>query len=366
MEFLADYGLFFAKTLTIVVALAVIITLIAASSLKGHGQSKGHIEVTKLNEKLDDIVEGIKSVVLPADELKLAEKARKKEEKEEKKRSKAKLKAAKKQLASSTENDNEEPNSTEAPAKRLFVTDFDGDIKASATEELRQVVTAILSLANQNDEVVVRLESQGGMVHSYGLASSQLRRITDKGIPLTVCVDKVAASGGYMMACVANKIMSAPFAIIGSIGVVAQLPNFHRLLKKNNIDYEMFTAGEYKRTITMFGENTEKGRKKFVEDLEDTHELFKDFIKDNREAVNVDDVATGEIWFGKRALDKNLIDGLQTSDQYLLEACDSSEVFEIKFVEKKSIAEKLGLNVEAALEGAFTKILQKLNTRIFN
>jgi len=360
LEFLYEYGLFFAKSVTIVIAIGAVVAVIAATSLKSHGHSKGHIEVSKLNEKYEDIVEGIKSVVIDEETLKLEEKERKKQAKIDKKAAKTKAKAEKKNKTELVE------NTEENVKKRVFVTDFDGDIKASATEELRKVVTAILSLASEHDEVVVKLESQGGMVHSYGLASSQLSRITAKGIPLTVCVDKVAASGGYMMACVANKIISAPFAIIGSIGVVAQLPNFHRLLKKNNVDYEMFTAGEYKRTITMFGENSEKGRKKFVEDLEDTHVLFKDFIRENRSVVDVDAVSTGEIWFGTRALDKKLIDEIQTSDQYLMDACVDSDVFEITYIEKKSLPEKFGLSVESALDNVFTKTLQKLNNKIFS
>ena len=249
---------------------------------------------------------------------------------------------------------------------RIFVIDFDGDIKASATEGLRQVITGILSLAQKTDRVVVRLESQGGMVHSYGLASSQLARITEKGIPLTVCIDKVAASGGYMMACVANQIVAAPFAIIGSIGVVAQLPNFHKLLQKNDIDYELLTAGEYKRTLTMFGENTEKGRSKFVEDLEDTHELFKSFITEHRGQVDIDAVATGEIWFGSRALAQKLVDDIQTSDQYLLDRCEEADVFEVEYVQKKSLQEKLGIGVEHAAENILTNLLHKMNFRFFS
>ncbi len=390
MEFLFDYGLFLAKTVTLVIAIVAVVAVVAASSMKLQGQEKGHIEVSKLNDKFEDVVSSIKSVVLDNELLKVEQKEHKKQEKEQKKKAKALAKKNKKkkiekieekpvekvaedesaQQAESSEEiaqaETTVDQTEDSYKKRVFVTDFDGDIKASDTESLRKVVTAIVSLATEKDEVVIRLESQGGMVHSYGLAASQLARITAKSIPLTVCVDKVAASGGYMMACVANKIISAPFAVIGSIGVVAQLPNFNRLLKKNDVDYEMFTAGEYKRTLTMFGENTEKGKQKFIEDLEDTHVLFKDFIRENRTIVDVDDVATGEIWFGSRALDKKLIDSLATSDQYLMEACEDADVFEIQYVEKKTLPEKLGMSVEAAMERVFSKGLQKLNNKIFS
>jgi serine protease SohB len=201
------------------------------------------------------------------------------------------------------------------------------------------------------------------MVHSYGLASSQLKRITDANVQLTVAVDKVAASGGYMMACVADKILAAPFAVLGSIGVLAQLPNFHRLLKKNDIDFELLTAGEYKRTLTMFGENTEKGREKFVEELEQTHVLFKQFVGANRPDLDIDKVATGEVWYGQKAIEIGLIDELQTSDAYIQDKLKEADVYEIKFVHKKNWQEKIGLAAEGAMEKAFLKIWQRAQQR---
>lgn len=357
MEFLPNYGLFLAKTITFVIAIIVVVGFIISAGMKNQHEDKGRIEVKRINEKYKDMLEDIKAAVLELPQLKEEEKQRKKEEKEKQKALKRAEKAKK---------GKKEGELVEEPGKpRIYILDFVGDIKASATEELRRVITAVLAIARKQDEVVLRLESQGGMVHSYGLASSQLARVTGKQIPLTICVDKVAASGGYMMACVANKIIAAPFAILGSIGVVAQLPNFHKLLKKNDIDYEMLTAGEYKRTLTMFGENTEKGRKKFMEDLEDTHVLFTEFITEHRPGVNIDEVATGEIWFGMRALDKNLIDEISTSDEYLFSKIDSADLFEVKYQHKKSLAEKFGISVETAMERVFTNWWQKLNNKIF-
>ncbi len=350
MEFLVNYGLFLAKTVTFLVAIFVVISLIVSASSRGKRPEKGHIVVTKLNDKFDDIRDTLQHAVLDEEAQKQFEKDEKKRLKAEKAQQKKDAKEKSKQVAGSEEGEHK---------KRVFVLDFYGDIKASANESLREEISALLTLATPADEVVVKVESGGGMVHSYGLASSQLARITQKQIPLTVCVDKVAASGGYMMACVANKIVAAPFAILGSIGVVAQLPNFHRLLKKNDIDFEMFTAGEYKRTITMFGENTPKGREKFVEDLEDTHVLFKEFVSEHRPQVNIAEVATGEIWFGRRALDVKLIDSLQTSDEYLLDQAKTADIFEIEFTLKKSLPEKLGIAVQSAFERALLSVWEK-------
>ena len=252
MEFLSEYAIFLAKTVTLVIAILVVLASFAALRSKGRRKSPGQLQVSKLNDFYKGLRERLEQTLLDKDQLKALRKSQAKTEKKQKKKPEAK--------------------------PRVFVLDFDGDIKASATESLRHEITALLTLATPKDEVVLRLESGGGMVHSYGLASSQLARIRDAGVPLTVCIDKVAASGGYMMACIGEKIISAPFAILGSIGVVAQLPNVNRLLKKHDIDFEVLTAGEYKRTLTVFGENTEKGREKFQEDLDITHQLFKNFV----------------------------------------------------------------------------------------
>ena len=219
--------------------------------------------------------------------------------------------------------------------------DFIGDIKATQVDQLRDEISAILTIATPADEVVLRLESPGGSVNGYGLAASQLQRLRDKQIPLTICIDKIAASGGYLMACLGHKILAAPFAIIGSIGVVAQMPNFHRLLRKNDIDVELLTAGEYKRTLTLFAENTDKGRKKFQEDLERIHLNFKDYVLKNREQLNIDEVSTGEHWLAKDALNLRLVDTLQTSDEYLLNKIESFNLFKITILAKQTLVAKL-------------------------
>ncbi len=343
---MAEYGVFLAKAVTIVIAIVITVAGVAAASSKGKHGSEGAIEVNKVNKRLDEMKETIEHEILDKDALKEMHKASKKEKKDDKKKKGASVDIL--------------------PKKRMYVLDFDGDIKASDNEQLRNTVTAVLSIADpKNDEIVIRLESGGGMVHSYGLASAQLNRIRNKNIPLTVCVDKVAASGGYMMACVADKILASPFAVLGSIGVVAQIPNFNRLLKKSNIDVELLTAGEHKRTLTMFGENTDEGRSKFKHDLEDTHELFKSFVRDHRPVVDIAKVANGDVWFGKRALDVQLVDELKTSDEYITEACESLDVFEVSYKEKKSLQEKLGLSVSLGIDKAVTRLLSSVQNSRF-
>lgn len=345
MEFLSEYGLFLAKVVTFVVAVVVLISVIVSAAQKDRDdhEGDGELKIRKLNEKYQKLREAIQARLMTDSERKAFEKSRKKEQKAEKKASKAKAREADK---------------SEEGKSRIFVLDFDGDIKASDTDPLRRSITAVLSVADpEHDEVVIRLESGGGLVHAYGLAAAQLDRIRSKGIPLTACVDKVAASGGYMMACVADRIVASPFAILGSIGVVAQLPNFHRFLKKNDVDFEVLTAGEHKRTMTVFGENTDKGRQKFLEDLEDTHVLFKEYVSERRPDVDIAKVANGDIWFGQRALEVKLIDEIKTSDEYLIEACERAEVVSVAYQRKRTLPEKLGLATSAALEHTVWRVL---------
>jgi len=337
-----------------VIAVIAIVAVVAASAIK-QKHKKGELEITDLSEQFEDVEEEVIHALLNKEELKQKEKNDKKLAKEQAKKDKA---LAKEKAKSDTDNEDD----SEVKSK-VFVVDFKGSIDAKEVSSLREEITAILSVATKNDEVFVRLESGGGMVHGYGLASSQLDRIRQHEIPLTVSVDKVAASGGYMMACVANNIIAAPFAILGSIGVIAQLPNFNKLLKKNDIDFEQFTAGEFKRTVTMFGENTEKGKEKFVEELEETHVLFKDFVSAHRPSLDLDKVATGEHWFGTTALELGLIDTIQTSDDYLQNLSKSHKVIAIKYEVKKGLAEKFAKAASLSVDSVFGKLMQK--NRIF-
>jgi serine protease SohB len=352
LEFLYEYGLFLAKTVTFVVAIIAIIAVVAASAIK-QKHKKGELEITDLSEQFEDVEQEVVHALLNKEELK-------QKEKNDKKLAKEKAKADKLLAKKSSKLGSD--NTVETKSK-VFVIDFKGSIDAKEVSSLREEVTAILSVANTKDEVFVRLESGGGMVHGYGLASSQLDRIRQQQIPLTVSVDKVAASGGYMMACVANTIIAAPFAILGSIGVIAQLPNFNKLLKKNDIDFEQFTAGEFKRTVTMFGENTEKGKEKFIEELEDTHVLFKNFVREHRPSLDLDKVATGEHWFGTKALELGLIDTIQTSDDYLQKLSKNHKIVAIKYEVKKGLAEKFAKAASLSIETVFGKLMQK--NRIF-
>ena len=336
MDYLFDYALFLAQAVTIVAAILIVLSAVASLGMKrqAHGAT-GHLEVKKLNDRLLNLKDSLRQAVLPGAQFK---KLHKQDAKEEKQAEKQKVKAAAGKAGTE-----------DAARDRVFVLRFDGDIQASKVDQLRTEITAVLTLAEESDEVVVCLESPGGAVHGYGLAASQLDRVRQHGVPLVVAVDKVAASGGYLMAAVADRILAAPFAVIGSIGVIAQIPNVHRLLKKHDVDVELLTAGKYKRTLTVLGENTDEGRQKFVEELEDVHALFQEYVGDRRPSLDMNEVATGEVWYGDRALARQLIDELITSDEYLAQACEKRDVFEVRWVEHKKPIERLMAQAELSL-----------------
>ncbi|GAA6153051.1 protease SohB [Pseudoteredinibacter isoporae] len=363
MEFLSEYGLFLAKAITIVIAIG-FVAAILASAKRGANEEQGSIEVKKLNDQYDQYREQLRAATLDQEAYKNLQKEEAKVKKQEQKDAKKEAKKKVKESTAAEEGDDAERVADEKP-RRTYVLDFDGDVKASPVESMREEISALLTIAEAGDEVVLRLESGGGMVHSYGLAASQLDRIRKADLSLTICVDKVAASGGYMMACVGDKILAAPFALLGSIGVLAQLPNFNRLLKKHDVDMEVLTAGEYKRTLTMFGENTEKGRAKFVEELEETHDLFKHYVSERRPNLDMAAVATGEVWYGIKAIDNHLIDAIQTSDEYLQTQAKEREIYQLSYTHKKTVAEKLGLSVEASIDRLATKWWGRAHQRRF-
>jgi serine protease SohB len=319
MDFLFDLGLFGGKVFLLAFAIGALLVLLFALILKSR-QRKPAVNVESLNRKFDDLEQALKRGVLPAKTFKSEAKASKKSKKKD--------------------------AAAEAERPRLFVLEFEGDIRATHLDSLREEITALLTIARPGvDEVLVKVESPGGMVHAYGLAASQLVRIREAGLRLTISVDKVAASGGYMMACTADQILAAPFAILGSIGVVAQIPNFHRLLKKHDVDFEEITAGEFKKTVSMFGEITEKGRRKFLDQIEDTHGLFKHFVNSYRPQIDLSQVATGEYWFGRRALELKLVDRIVTSDEYVFARRREANVFKITVTVPKKWSEKLAENM---------------------
>ena len=343
-DIFVGYGVFILEVITLLLVVAAVVAMIIAMKQK-KAHLHGELVITDLSKEFEENSKILSNFHLSEEELKEAEKAEKKAEK-------AKAKALKAQRKKGEDTESERKPS-------LYVLHFKGDISASETAALREEISAIVQVAKPNDEVLLCLESPGGVVHGYGLAASQLMRLKQHNIKLTVAVDKVAASGGYMMACVADKIVSAPFAIIGSIGVVAQIPNIHRLLKKHDVDVDVMTAGEYKRTVTMLGENTEKGKQKFQQELDETHQLFKQFVSQNRPHLDVEQVATGEHWFGQQALNLNLVDEIMTSDDLLLQAMKEKQLIGVKYVVKKSLLHKVGKQAEESVDNIALRWLKK-------
>ena len=342
MDFISTYGLFLAKAVTLVVAVAAIVMIIMNAALRKRAQS-GQLRLTHLGDDYQQMKEDLQLAKMQPQVQKVWLKNHKKSEK---------LKAkAEKQAAKQGRSDSVKPT--------LYVIDFKGSMDAGEVASLREEISAVLAVKQPGDEVLLRLESPGGVVHGYGLAASQLQRLRDQGLRITAAVDKVAASGGYMMACVADRIVAAPFSIIGSIGVVAQIPNFNRLLKRNDIDVELHTAGQYKRTLTLFGENTEEGREKFQEDLDETHLLFKQFVHQMRPTLDIDQVATGEHWYGRQALDLGLIDEIGTSDDLIIRQMEQFNVLGVHYARRRKMMDRFTQSAGSAAEGLLLKLWQR-------
>lgn len=312
MEFLREYGMFLAQTATLVVGILVVLGGMAAAA-RGRGGPRERLEVRCLNHHYRRMGQAIAEAT--ARNRRQRRRLRKDIRRRERHR--------------------------DSPKGRVFVLEFRGDLRASAVEALREEVSALLAARREGDRALLRLESPGGAVPAYGLAASQLARLREAGVPLTVCIDQVAASGGYMMACVADEIVAAPFAVVGSIGVVAQLPNFHRLLQRHDVDYEMLTAGEFKRTLSLFGENTDAGRAKLQQEIDEVHTLFKDHIRRHRPGLDLDRVATGEYWLGERALELGLVDAVGTSDDRLLALSHEADLLALHYRRPRSLARRL-------------------------
>lgn len=332
MAFLYEYSLFLAKSLTILLIILIVLTAVTALLMRarGGGGDDEQLQVKNLNERFRNMEKILRHEVSGSKDAR-------RHEREEKR---AQRKRA-----------------TDA-APKVFVLRFHGDIRGTRVDNLREEVTAILTLARPAvDRVVVCIDSGGGVVPAYGLAAAQLARLRDKQIDLTAAIDRIAASGGYMMAAVAQHIVAAPFAVVGSIGVVAQIPNVHRLLKRHDIDIELLTAGQHKRTLTVLGRNTPEGRSKFQQELDETHELFKAHLQHYRPQLDLAALATGEHWYGEQALALKLVDELRTSDDLLMWLARDHDLFEISFSRKQGLGQRMQLafehNIERWLGGGF-------------
>jgi serine protease SohB len=325
-EFAANYGLFLLQIVTIAVIVVLAVVVMVSAAKKSH-EPEG-LSIEHINRQIEQRGDALRHELLGRREARRLLRQRSKQQKAERKQRKGQ----------------DEPS-----RRRIFVLDFKGDIRATATSSLREEISAVIDLAGKDDEVLLRLENAGGTVHEHGLAASQLLRLRARGIRLTIAVDKVAASGGYLMACTADRIIAAPYAIIGSIGVLLQLPNFHRLLSDRGIDFEQITAGRYKRTLTLFGENTDEGRDKMKQELSEVHELFQQQIRELRPAVDLERVATGEHWYGTQALDLNLIDEIGTSDDYLLAAAAAADLYRLRHRRQRKWLERMLQGAEGLL-----------------
>ena len=361
-EFMEQYWSFYHAGVTIFLFAGLTLLIKLVFFKRKRRKKEPHLKFKHWNNRFENDFERLENELhvapfLPKEAIKLLMKARKKEVKEEKRKDKEKSVKTMSTIREKLKNGLKSEEVLKQHSNCVYVLTFIGSIMASEVEQLRDQISFLLQIAQPADEIVVRLTSPGGAVPQYGLASSQLERLKQAGLRCVVCVDTVAASGGYMMAAVADKIIAAPFAIIGSIGVVAGIPNFHRVLQKNEVDYHLFTAGKYKRTVTPFTEVTDEGKQKLQDDITAIHEAFKRLIKEGRPDVDIEEIATGEYWLASQAKEKGLVDEIMTSDDYLGSKLDDCEVIEITTETEQNRIEKL-------IEGGSSLFRQWTSSRI--
>jgi serine protease SohB len=338
MAWLSHYAYFLVCALTVVIAILASLAGVIAL-LKKPEASKDTIQIKHINTLLEARKMQLQEAILSKDAFSAWQKEQKK---------------LQKSLKNSKKNETEEK-------PRLFVLPYSDDIRAKNVSNLSKIIDAILLIAHKDDSVLISITTGGGVVNGYGLGASELMRLKQAGIRLIASVDKVAASGGYMMAAVADEIIAAPFAMVGSIGVIAQVPNFYRLLEKHGIHFEQVTAGAYKRTLTAFGENTDADRQKVQEEVNETQALFKAHVAYVRPQVDIDKVATGEVWFGKQAIQLGLVDRLQTFADYVLNMRDSHEIFELTMNKKTGWFQKLSTKIQSFWAINFAQSLETMH-----
>src|SRR5271169_5703720 len=342
MAFWLDIAAFALKALLIVAAVGGLAVLIARLARSGEARDKDkEIKVRSLNERYDDLRDAMNGALFDKKERKALGRTRKKEAKA----------AAKTRRA-------------QEPGKRIYVLSFKGDMRATAVKRLGAEIDAVLIAARpETDETVIRIESPGGTVTGYGLAAAEILRLRERKIKVTASVDQVAASGGYMMACAADRIVAAPFAVVGSIGVVAPVPNLHRLLKKNEIEYEEMTAGEWKRSVSVLGEITPAGREHFRGKLDATHEAFKAHVAECRPNLDIARVANGDHWLAREALPLGLVDEIMTGDDLLFRARDSARLYEVSTEARKTLLQQLLSGLGTTAQKAADAVIARLAAR---
>lgn len=234
--------------------------------------------------------------------------------------------------------------------KTAVLLSFNGDINATEVIEFGRAVSMIVQMKDLVSEVYIIINSGGGVVNGYGLLASEIERLHYSEIETYALIDQVAASGGYMAACVANHVVAAPFAYIGSIGVVSEMPNFNQILSDNGINIEQHTAGKSKRTVTPLGKITDEDRNEFKKKLERIHRSFINHVSHYRNINDADEnknsiIFSGDYWIAEETveLELGLVDEISTSQEFLLDKMKEYNIIEITFQENKTKKSKLSL-----------------------
>ncbi len=251
------------------------------------------------------------------------------------------------------------------PPPRLAVLRFQGlrDLNASGDQRLSEAIDEVLVNRDHFEEAVVIIDSPGGTTHGYGHAYALLERLSASGLKVTACIDRIGASGGYLMALPADRILAGPFAIVGSVGVVAGIPNVKRLLEEKGVSYRLFVAGDKKRVVHFADDDGPEVREYMDEKLAGIHTQFLQAVEKHRgDRVKLDEVRSGDHWSAEESVEKGLglVDELQTSAEYLLER--NREVALVMIERRVDITERfagyLAARLSARVASLFTRWLR--------
>jgi len=175
--------------------------------------------------------------------------------------------------------------------------------------------------------IVLRVNSPGGSALASDLIWRELE-ITKKEKPLVVSMGNLAASGGYYIACNANKILAEPTTITGSIGVFGMIPNVSTLAGRMGINAEQVGTNRQSLGYSPFEPMSDDFHKVVKESIEDIYATFVDRVSKGRNMTfaQVDSIAQGRVWTGVEALENGLVDQLGSLDDAVEVAAELAEV----------------------------------------
>ena len=195
--------------------------------------------------------------------------------------------------------------------------------------------------------VALVINSPGGSPVQSSLIGSRIRRLAaEHDVPVYAFVEDVAASGGYWLACAADKIYLDESSIVGSIGVISASFGAHEFLNRQGFERRVYTAGKSKSMLDPFRPENPEDVERLKGSLEQIHEVFKTHVTSRRggRLASDQDLFTGEIWLGQKAIDVGLADHIGHLVPTMKDMFGDKVKFRV-FGQRRSIAQRFGLSL---------------------